>query len=97
VQDRILGKEEDITHDKAVKTEDGKWVGGVQFERSDMAKSLKNGPRCYPVASTLQIQKMLSAPGKGMKVLSLCPSEDAQLRKDILEVSFDPPSFFFLF
>lgn len=83
LRDRLLGPQEEMSPDKAA-LKDGRWDGGIAFERSPRALSLGNAPRCYSVSLVNQVQKTMSAPGAQAKMLDLVKDDDAQLRFDLV-------------
>lgn len=78
-----------MSSEKAVRNKkDGAYFGGVDFERNLRARGLGNGPRCYPLSITIQTPRSLSAPGAQAKVYEIVKDYDAQMRFDLLKVSF---------
>jgi len=68
---------------------------GYSLSTATWQGHLKIGLTALLLLWQFRYKKMLSALGKDIKVLSLCLSENAQLWKDILQVHFDLPFFFF--
>ena len=87
VQAFILGPSNDRGPEKAVKV-NGEWVGGVGFERSDRAVSIEKDKRCYQLATSFQVQKLLSAPAANTKVHEIKKDHDAKMRFEILKVGY---------
>jgi hypothetical protein len=88
LRSELLGKPEDMTSKKAVKV-GSEYIGGINFERHDDAKSIKTGPRCYQLATTVQAAKSMSAPGAQGKVCHVAKDADAKMRFNLLKVSTD--------
>ncbi|KAF9521659.1 hypothetical protein CPB83DRAFT_900448 [Crepidotus variabilis] len=86
LQKAILGDPSKMTRSKPTNGPDGSLVGGVNFERHYRARSLKNGPRCYPLSTTVQVPKRTSAPGAQAKVFDITKDDDANMRFDLLKM-----------
>ena len=61
--------------------------GGVEWERSPEAKSLKNGDRCYTLGLSFQAPKQLSSPMSSAKIIDHTLTKHQVLRKRLLQVS----------
>lgn len=86
VRSTLLGSPDAMTNKKAVKVGD-EYLGGIHFERHDRAVNISTGPRCYQLATTVQAQKTMSAPGVQGKVYQVAKDEDAKMRFDLVKVS----------
>jgi len=85
VREKILGPREAMTADKAnFNKKDGKYEGGVGFERSSRAVNLDKAPRAYSLGTTNQDARSLNAPAVGAKIHSTGLDDEALLRLDML-------------
>ncbi|KDR71681.1 hypothetical protein GALMADRAFT_213585 [Galerina marginata CBS 339.88] len=85
LREDITGPPDLVTSTKAVKTGES-YSGGIAFERHDRAVNIKKGPRCYQLATTVQAQKVMSAPGSQGKVCHLAKDKDAQMRFNVVKI-----------
>ncbi|THV03432.1 hypothetical protein K435DRAFT_914036 [Dendrothele bispora CBS 962.96] len=76
---------------KPVRQSNGQFIGGTAFERSVRAQPIGGkDARCYPVATSNQVQRWLEAPSIGNKS-SLGDTENADLRSRLLKETIDIP------
>ncbi|THU76781.1 hypothetical protein K435DRAFT_878731 [Dendrothele bispora CBS 962.96] len=76
---------------KPVRQSNGQFIGGTAFERSVRDQPIGGkDARCYPVATSNQVQRWLEAPSIGNKS-SLGDTENTDLRSRLLKETIDIP------
>ncbi|KAF6764363.1 hypothetical protein DFP72DRAFT_1059348 [Ephemerocybe angulata] len=87
VRNRILGPRADVGAGKAqFDSATGEYTGGVAFERNDMAVSLVDTNRAYPLATSHQSSRGMNAPHRGRKNFGMPLDEHGELVRDIQKV-----------
>ncbi|KAF7350556.1 hypothetical protein MSAN_01615300 [Mycena sanguinolenta] len=82
VAEAVIGPRESVSLQAPMHKDDGTWVGGLAFERSDACKPVKHNTRCYTIANSYQTARGTWAPASSSKV---CGSfdENNQMRHDL--------------
>jgi hypothetical protein len=85
VRGEMLGPSEEMGPNRAVfDTETNKFVGGIDFERTERAKPVKDAARAYSILMVNYAQRRLSTPSVQAKQVELVPARDVTLRSKIL-------------
>jgi hypothetical protein len=85
LRDRIIGPQQLVGPQKARRVKKGKYVGGIEFERSPLPNPVAKSQRCYSLSLVTQAQRRMSAPSSGSKLESIPPCVHTDLRSDILK------------
>lgn len=86
LKDRVLGPTAMRTN-SAPTYEQGQFVGGTHYERTERAIPVKPGVRCYTNANSAQTCRGLVSPTAGLKMTGPELDEQQELRRDINTVS----------
>jgi hypothetical protein len=82
----VIGPVEECTQGKPTLV-NGKYEGGLFFERHERAESVANTERAYPLSITYQMARQMHAPALGNKVYDGQEDENLEVRKDLMKVS----------
>ena len=87
-RDESLGPHADRGAHKAFVGTDGKWTGGIRWERSPLAVNVEGAPRCYTIGQSYQAPRNMSGPARGARVGDGELREHHVLRQKIARVSY---------